>query len=346
MLTAGRPAAHRRTPLDGAVAAVRFEPRAARAGALARRSGGHRVALGNQLRSTLEAFWPGAACIFCRHHFAHRRWRSSSAIPRPCSAARLSEAALKRFCRSQHYSGRRSPAELLARLNSAATGLAGPLTNEAAGQLVRSMVAVLAASGRADRRAHAPHRALRRVAARRADHHVLPAGRPRLCRADPGRVGRRARALPRARPTGLRSRRRAGDLPVRQDPQRGLPLGLQPPPAPGHHLPGRQLASRQRVGPRHLQRCASPRLRSPACNSHPRPRLAARDLARWTDRTPYDPGVTSALSSSLPAGEVDPGGSCGLPGRHRIEPHDASHARGQQRIVGCGDQGLAARRAP
>lgn len=101
-----------------------------------------RVALGNQLRSTLEAFWPGAACIFADITspiglaFLER-------YPSPTSAARLSQAALGRFCRNQHYSGRRSPAELLARLHSAATGLAGPLTNDAAGQLVRSMVAVL-----------------------------------------------------------------------------------------------------------------------------------------------------------------------------------------------------------
>jgi transposase len=101
-----------------------------------------RVALGNQLQSTLEAFWPAAACIFADITspiglaFLKR-------YPSPASAARLSEAALGRFCRSQHYSGRRSPAELMARLHSAAVGLAGPLPNEAAAQLVRSMVAVL-----------------------------------------------------------------------------------------------------------------------------------------------------------------------------------------------------------
>ena len=47
------------------------------------------------------------------------------------------------MCKTQHYSGRRSAADLLARLRSAATGLAGTQTNDAAGQLVRSMVAVL-----------------------------------------------------------------------------------------------------------------------------------------------------------------------------------------------------------
>jgi Transposase IS116/IS110/IS902 family len=78
-------------------------------------------------------------------------WRRNSSIglpflqryPSATSATRLSEATLGRFCRSQHYSGRRTPAQLLERLRSAAAGLAGPLTTEAAGQLVRAMVAVL-----------------------------------------------------------------------------------------------------------------------------------------------------------------------------------------------------------
>jgi len=101
-----------------------------------------RVALGNQLHSTLETFWPGAACIFAD---------ITSPIglafllryPSPASAARLSEAQLLRFCRAQHYSGRRSPAELLARLHAAAQALPGKLTNESMAHVVRSLVAVL-----------------------------------------------------------------------------------------------------------------------------------------------------------------------------------------------------------
>lgn len=101
-----------------------------------------RVALSNQLRTTLEAFWPGAACIFADIASPIglaflRRYPSATA------GAKLTEAALARFCKSQHYSGRRSAPELLARLRSAATGLAGVQTNDAAGQLVRAMVAVL-----------------------------------------------------------------------------------------------------------------------------------------------------------------------------------------------------------
>ncbi len=101
-----------------------------------------RVALGNQLHSTLEAFWPGAACIFADTTspiglaFLRR-------YPSPASAARLNEAQLLRFCRAQHYSGRRSPVELLARLRAAAQALPGKLTTESMAQVVRSLVAVL-----------------------------------------------------------------------------------------------------------------------------------------------------------------------------------------------------------
>jgi transposase len=101
-----------------------------------------RVALGHQLYSTLEAFWPGAACVFADITspiglaFLQR-------YPSPTKAARLTEAQLLRFCRTQHYSGRRSPAELLARLRGAAHGAAGQITNESMAQVVRSMVAVL-----------------------------------------------------------------------------------------------------------------------------------------------------------------------------------------------------------
>jgi transposase len=101
-----------------------------------------RVALGNQLHSTLEAFWPGAACIFADITspiglaFLRR-------YPSPASAARLCEPQLLRFCRAQHYSGRRSPAELLARLRAAAQALPGKLANESMAHVVRSLVAVL-----------------------------------------------------------------------------------------------------------------------------------------------------------------------------------------------------------
>jgi transposase len=101
-----------------------------------------RVAVGNQLLSTLEAFWPGGARIFfdltspIALAFLRR-------YPSPASAARLNEAALARFCRTHHYTGRRTPAELLARVKSAAHGLTGPLTAAAMAEVVLSLVAML-----------------------------------------------------------------------------------------------------------------------------------------------------------------------------------------------------------
>jgi transposase len=101
-----------------------------------------RIAAGNQLTSTLQAFWPGAACVFADVTspiglaFLRR-------YPSPRSAARLTAAQLERFCRAQHYSGRRSSDELLGRLRAAAQGRVGAQTEQAMAQVVRSLVAVL-----------------------------------------------------------------------------------------------------------------------------------------------------------------------------------------------------------
>lgn len=101
-----------------------------------------RVALGNQLTSALEAFWPGAAAVFA-DVTSPIALAFLARYPSPESATRLNETRLQRFCRSQHYSGRRSAAELLARLHAAADGLAGPIAVDALAQVVSSLVAVL-----------------------------------------------------------------------------------------------------------------------------------------------------------------------------------------------------------
>jgi len=101
-----------------------------------------RVCLANRLRSLLESFWPGAAVIFADIDspialaFIQR-------YPTPESAARLGEKRLKAFLAGQSYCGRRSPAELLARLRAAPTGLAGEAEAEAKGETVRALAAVL-----------------------------------------------------------------------------------------------------------------------------------------------------------------------------------------------------------
>ena len=101
-----------------------------------------RVAAANQLTSALQAFWPGAAVIFAdiaspiALAFLRR-------YPSPSAAKRLTEGQLLRFCQRQHYSGRRSPTELLARLRSAANGRVGAHTEQAMAGVVRAHVAVL-----------------------------------------------------------------------------------------------------------------------------------------------------------------------------------------------------------
>jgi transposase len=102
-----------------------------------------RRALANQLRATLEAYWPGAAAIFadvdseiclaflCRY-------------PTPESAARLTQTRLAGFLTKAGYSGRRHPAQLLARLTAAPAGVLG-VEAEARADAVRAMVRVLRA---------------------------------------------------------------------------------------------------------------------------------------------------------------------------------------------------------
>jgi hypothetical protein len=77
-----------------------------------------RVALANRLRAELEAFWPGAAAIFCEIDspislaFLKR-------YPSPKDATRLGEKRLEGFLSANGYSGRKEPAELLALLKRA-----------------------------------------------------------------------------------------------------------------------------------------------------------------------------------------------------------------------------------
>ncbi len=101
-----------------------------------------RVALANQLRNLLEQFWPGAAAIFFEVDspialdFLER-------YPTPSSASALGEKRMAAFMAGHAYCGRRSAAELLARLRAAAVGVTGELEAEAKGDCVRALVAVL-----------------------------------------------------------------------------------------------------------------------------------------------------------------------------------------------------------
>jgi transposase len=102
-----------------------------------------RRALANQLRATLEAYWPGAAAIFADVDseiclaFLER-------YPTPASAARLTQARLASFLTKAGYSGRRPATQLLARLTAAPAGVIGAEA-EARADAVRAMVRVMRA---------------------------------------------------------------------------------------------------------------------------------------------------------------------------------------------------------
>jgi transposase len=101
-----------------------------------------RSALANQLRSLLEGFWPGAATIFAAID-SPIALAFVSRYPTPDSASRLGEKRLASFLAQHAYCGRRSPAELLARLRAAPTGLASDAEADAKGELVRALTCVL-----------------------------------------------------------------------------------------------------------------------------------------------------------------------------------------------------------
>jgi hypothetical protein len=102
-----------------------------------------KVAATNQLAALLRAHWPGAAHLFGRLDspialaFLDR-------YPTPQAAAQLGEGRLRRFLTQHAYCGRRSPAELLARLRAAPAAPAG-LDADTLTTLVRAQVAVLRA---------------------------------------------------------------------------------------------------------------------------------------------------------------------------------------------------------
>jgi transposase len=101
-----------------------------------------RVALANQLRAQLQAFWAGAERIFVDIDspialaFVER-------YPSPGDARGLGEKRLKSFLARHGYCGRRPPAELLARLRSAPAAVVGELEQDARRTAVIGLIAAL-----------------------------------------------------------------------------------------------------------------------------------------------------------------------------------------------------------
>jgi hypothetical protein len=80
-----------------------------------------RVAATNQLSALLDAHWPGARAIFADVK-SPISLKFLTRYPTPASARHLGEKRLTAFCAKHGYSGRRTAAQLLARLRHARPG--------------------------------------------------------------------------------------------------------------------------------------------------------------------------------------------------------------------------------
>ena len=236
-----------------------------------------RVAATNQLSALLDAHWPGAKAIFADVE-SPISLAFLTRYPTPAAAAHLGEKRMAAFLVRHGYSGRRTAAELLARLRAAPAGTGREALAEALRDAVLAAVGVLTAL-------NASVKSLdRSVAAHLGEH---PDGKiftslPRSGQVNAAQVlaewgdCREAYDGPtRRRPRRLHARHQ----PVRQAPLRPVPLGLQQAlPRRDDHL-RRQQPPRQPLGREDLQRRPRQRQRPPARHPHPRPRLDPRHLA-------------------------------------------------------------------
>jgi transposase len=103
-----------------------------------------RVAATNQLSALLEAHWPGAVAIFADVE-SPVSLEFLTRYPTPAAAARLGEKRMAAFLVKHGYSGRRSAAELLARLRAAPAGTGRESLAEALRDAVLAAVGVLTA---------------------------------------------------------------------------------------------------------------------------------------------------------------------------------------------------------
>jgi len=101
-----------------------------------------RVALTNQLRAELERFWPGPIGLF-RELDSPISLAFLERYPSPLDAQSLGVKRLGAFLANQHYSGRKRPDELLAKLRSAPEGRAGQGEMRTRRAIVLAIVAAL-----------------------------------------------------------------------------------------------------------------------------------------------------------------------------------------------------------
>jgi transposase len=103
-----------------------------------------RVAATNQLAALLDAHWPGAKAVFVDLESAIAL-AFLTRYPTPAAAAQLGEKRMAAFCAKHGYSGRRSAAQLLARLRAAPAGTTDETLTKALRDAVLAQIGVLRA---------------------------------------------------------------------------------------------------------------------------------------------------------------------------------------------------------
>ena len=247
-----------------------------------------RVAATNQLSALLDAHWPGARAIFADVE-SPISLEFLTRYPTPAAAAHLGEKRMAAFCVKHGYSGRRTAAQLLARLRAAPAGTGLEALTEALRDAVLAAVAVLHGPERLGEEPRPLRRRPPRGAPGRRDLHVAAKVGSGQRRPGARRVGRLPPSLRAPRLRRRPRRGHPGHQAVRQAPRRALPLGLQQAvPRRGHHL-RRQQPPRQPLGREDLRRRPRQRQGPPPRHPHPRPRLDPRHLPLLARRRPLRP---------------------------------------------------------
>jgi transposase len=101
-----------------------------------------RVALANQLRAELDRFWPGPVGLFSALD-SPISLAFLARYPSPADARGLGEKRLGAFLNAQHYTNRKTPAQLLQRLRSAPAGRAGEIETRRRRSIVQRLTRTL-----------------------------------------------------------------------------------------------------------------------------------------------------------------------------------------------------------
>ena len=255
-----------------------------------------RVAAANQLAALLDAHWPGAKATFADID-SPIALQFLASYPTAAHAERLGEKRIAAFCAKHGYPGRRTPAQLPARLRAAPAGSTDPTLCQAVRDAVLALAGVLKALGAALKDLARSVAATRGAPGRRGLHVAATLGSDQR-RPDARRVGRCPASLRRPGRRRRPGRGHPGHQGIRQAPRRALPLGLQHAPPPGgDHL---------RRQHRHTSPWAAKVYADARARGHDHPH-AIRVLARawirvifrcWLDRVPYNPARQGSLQRS------------------------------------------------